>query len=87
VTGNAFGKKMIDPATLQLVKDGFVLIRNALGLAKDAKELLPSLLRQQAHGFALGSHQAHGLSVEGDEGLRTKPPSLVGDNAIREVAA
>jgi hypothetical protein len=44
-------------------------------------------LRQQLRRFALLFHQLHSLLVERDEGVRAKPFSFIGDNAIGKIAA
>lgn len=43
-------------------------------------------LRQQADCVAPRFHQPHGRFVEGHEGISSKPASLIGDDAIGEVA-
>jgi hypothetical protein len=43
---------MIDPSTMQAIKDGFSIFREALGLAKDSKALLPGP-QQEAVGKSL----------------------------------
>jgi len=44
-------------------------------------------LREQAGSLPLCFHQAHSFFIEGDEGVGTKPVSLIGDYAVGEVAA